>query len=75
MNIDETLSHVCSMDESKSESAIINACSLDESESKRVYISVNTSEVKHAMNEIKDEEPSVTDNSFINAPSYFKLFE
>ena len=27
------------------------------------------------MNETKDEEPSVTDNSVINAPSYFKLFE
>ena len=63
------------MDESKSESAIINACSLDESESKRVYISVNTSEVKYAMNETKDEEPSVTDNSVINAPSYLKIFE
>ena len=27
------------------------------------------------MNETNDEEPSVTDNSFINAPKYFKLFE
>ena len=26
------------------------------------------------MNKTKDEEPSVIDNSVINAPSYFKLF-
>ena len=27
-------------------------------------------EVKYATNETKDEEPSVTDNSVINAPRY-----
>ena len=27
------------------------------------------------MNETQDEEPSVTDNSVINFPSYFKLFK
>ena len=27
------------------------------------------------MNKKKNEEPSVTDNSVINVPSYFKLFE
>ena len=61
---------------------------MDKSKSKSVYISVNTSEVKDANNEIvntskvkyarnktKDEEPWVTDNSIINAPSCFKLFK
>ena len=32
------------------------------------------SKVKHAMNETKDEEPSVTDNSVINAPRQLKYF-
>ena len=73
--MDKTLSHVCSIDESESESAIFYACSMDNSESKRFHISVNTSEVKYSMNKTKDEEPSVTDNSVINAPIYFKLFE
>ena len=27
------------------------------------------------MNETKDEEPSVPDNSIINAPSYFKIYD
>ena len=54
---------------------IVNACSLDEIELKSVHISVNTSEVKDANNETKDEEPLVTDNSVINVPRYFKLFE
>ena len=40
-----------------------------------VNISVNDSEVKHAMNETKDEENLVTDNSFMNDPIYFKPFE
>ena len=35
------------------------------------HISVNTSEVKDANNETKDEEPLVTDNSVINVPIYF----
>ena len=38
---------------------------------KNVHISVNTREIKDAKNETKDEEPSVTDNSVINAPRYF----
>ena len=48
---------------------------MEKSESKSVHISVNTSEVKYAMNETKDEEPLVIDNFVINAPRYFKLFE
>ena len=31
-------------------------------------------EVKDAINETNNEEPSVTDNSVINMPRYFKLF-
>ena len=42
-------------------------------ETKSAHKSVNTSEVKDAMNETKDEELSVTDHSFVNAPRYFKL--
>ena len=52
-----------------------NACSLDKSKSKSVHISVNMSEIKYATNKTKDWEPLVTDNSVINAPGYFKLFE
>ena len=59
----------------KSKSVIVNACSSDESVSKIVHISVNTSKVKYSMNETKDEEPLVTDNSSINVPIYFKLFK
>ena len=33
------------------------------------------SEFKDTNNETKDEEPSVTDNSVINTPSCFKLFD
>ena len=50
------------MDESKSRSVIINACSMEKSVSKMVHISVNTIKGKGAINETKDEEPSVTDN-------------
>ena len=63
------------MDERQSKSFIVNACSFDKSESKSVHVSVNTSEVKDAMGETKDEEISVTKNSVINEPSNFKLFE
>ena len=75
INADKTLSHVCSTDKSESRSIIVNACSTDKSKSKRVHISVNTSEVKDAMDETKYGESLVTDNSDINVPIYFKLFE
>ena len=42
---------------------------------KNIHISANERRVKDAMNETKDEEPSVTDNLLINAPRYFKLLE
>ena len=42
---------------------------------KSVHISVNKNEVKYAMDETKHEEPSVTDNSVMTAPNYFKLFD
>ena len=54
---------------------IVNSCSLEKCESKSVNISVSTNKVKCAMNEAKDEEPSVKDNSVINGPSYFKIFK
>ena len=63
------------MEESKSESVIINACSTDDIESEIVCISVNMSEVKDATNETKDEETSVKDNSVINTLSYFEIFK
>ena len=62
------------MDKSESKRVIVNTCSSEESKSKIVRISVNTSEVKYAKNETKDEEPLVTDTSVINGPNYFKLF-
>ena len=63
------------MDGSESKRVIFNSCYLDESKSKIVHISINKNEVKDAMNETNDEEPSVTDNSVIIAPRYFKIFE
>ena len=48
---------------------------MDESELKKFHISINMSEIKYTKNETKDEEPLVMDNSVINVPSYFKLFE
>ena len=75
INSDVTLSHLCSKDDKKSEICIANVYSTDYNESKRSHISVNTSVVKDSMNETNYEEPSITDNSFINSPSYFKLFE
>ena len=42
---------------------------------KKIHISVNNSEVKDSINETKDEEPYVTDNSVINELDYFKLFK
>ena len=41
------------MDESESKIVMVNVCFLDESESKSVHISVNTSEIKYAMDEKK----------------------
>ena len=41
------------MDARESRSVIVNVCFLDESESKSVHISVNTSEIKYAMDEKK----------------------
>ena len=38
-------------------------------------ISVNKIKVKDEKNKTKDEEPSITDNSVINAPIDFKLFK
>ena len=75
INMEKTLSQVCSTDERESKSVIVNACSLEKSKWKSVHISVNTSEVKEAINKTKDEEPSGTDNPVINVPSYFKLYK
>ena len=63
------------MDENKSKMVIIDACYLENIESKSAHIVVYTSKVKNANNETRDEEPLVTDNSVITAPSYFKVFE
>ena len=52
-----------------------NECSSDKSESKSIHISINKHELKYGTNETNFEEPSVTDNSVINAPSYFKIFK
>ena len=75
INVDKTLLYFCSMDKSKAKNIIVNACSTDEKKSKTIYIIVNTSKVKDAINETKNEETLVTDNSVINDPIYFKLFE
>ena len=75
INIDKSELHVFSTAVNKSKRVIVNSRSSDKSESKSVHIIINLNEVTYAKNETKDEEPSVTDNSFINAPSHFKLFE
>ena len=72
---DKRLLRVCSADKKKPKRVIDNACYLDGRESKTVHISINTSEVKDATNETKDEEPLVIDNSVINAPIYIKIFK
>ena len=66
INLDKTVSYLCSTDKSESKSVTVNASSMDESESKRAYISVNTSEVKYTMDKKKDGENLVTDNPVIN---------
>ena len=76
--------HVCSTDKIKSKRikagdrnskrVVVNACSSEKSESKSVHITFNTSKVKDAINEIKDEETLIIDNSVINAPISFKIF-
>ena len=42
---------------------------------KSVHIIINTKKVKYVINEARDEEPLVTDNSTINVLRYFELFE
>ena len=74
IKVDKRKLYICSTYNIKSKRVIVNACYSDEIESKIVHISVNTSEVKDAMNKTKYEEPSVTDKSVINVLSYFKLF-
>ena len=54
---------------------MVNACLSYERKSKSVHIGVNTSKLKYAKKETKDEDPLVTDNAVVNVPSYFKLFE
>ena len=72
---DESESDIHSKDKGESKKFIVNACYLDERKSKSAHISVNKSRIKYAMDETKDEEPLVTDNSVINALRYFKLFQ
>ena len=48
---------------------------MDNSKSKSIDINVEKIKVKYANNETNNEETSVTDNSVINVPSYFKLLE
>ena len=50
-NADKIESRVCSMDDKKSKTIIVNICYLNESESKIVHISVNTRKIKDAKNE------------------------
>ena len=63
------------MDKSESESVIVNENYMVESESESVHKSINTNKEKDAIDETDHEEPSVTDNPFINEPIYFNLFE
>ena len=51
IKVDKSELCVYSMDKSESKRVIVNACSSEKIESKSVHISVNTSEVKDAMNE------------------------
>ena len=71
---DKKLSQVCSTDGSESEIVIFNESYMEESESKSVHKSINTNELKDAIDETDDEEPSVTDNPVINDPGYLNLF-
>ena len=73
VNADKILLNVCYTDESESKRGIVNACCSDESKSKSVHISIDTNEVLDVINETKDEETFVTNNSVIVAPLYFEI--
>ena len=66
---------VCSMDESESESIIVEKYSTGGSELESIHKSINTNEGKYTIDGTKDEEPLVTDNPVVNEPIYFKLFK
>ena len=72
---DKKILQVCSTDKIRSEIVIVNESSTQERKSKTIHKSINKNKVKYAIDEILYEEPLVTDNPFINEPSYFDLFE
>ena len=63
---DKNLSQVCFTDKSEPERVIANKSSTEERESERIHKSINKNEVKDSIYDTEDEEPSVTDNPFIN---------
>ena len=62
---------VCSTSKSESESVIDNVSSTEENKSESVHKSINTNEVKYAIEGTDNEEPLVVDNPVINEPGYF----
>ena len=61
------------MDKGELESVIVDPSSMEESESKCFHKIIN--EEKYANNETEHEETLVTDNTFVNEPSYLNLSE
>ena len=60
---------VCSIEESKSKSVIVDESSMEESELESVHKSINTN-ITYAIDKIYHEESLVTDNIVINDPSH-----
>ena len=71
--MDKNSSQVCSTDEDKSKSIIVDEISTEEIKSECVQKSVDKE--KDANNEARHEEPSITYNSVVKDPRYFNIFK
>ena len=72
---EKNLSQVWSTVEGESESVIVDESSTEERESEIVHKIIDTNEVKYAIYETENEEPSVTYNPVINDLRYFNPLE
>ena len=67
---DEKLSQVCSTDERRLKSVIVDDSYTDAIKSENIHKSINTNKLKYTIYETEDLEPSVTYNPIINEPSF-----
>ena len=71
----KNLLQVCSTDESESENISVKKISMEERKQKIDHKIINANKEKYATDETEDEKPLVKDNTVINEPSCFNLFE